>query len=29
MDWTDLAEDKYWWPARVNALMNLWVAIVR
>jgi hypothetical protein len=23
MDLTDLAEDRYWWPARVNAVMNL------
>ena len=26
MDWTDLAEDRYWWPARLNAVSNLWAA---
>jgi len=26
MDWTDMAEDRYWWPACVNAVMNLWAA---
>ena len=24
--WTDLVEDRYWWPACVNAVMNIWAA---
>ena len=23
MDWIDLAQDRSWWPALVNAVMNL------
>ena len=26
MDWTDLAQDRYMWPALVNAVMNLRVS---
>jgi len=25
MDWIDLARDRDWWGALVNAVMNLWV----
>jgi hypothetical protein len=25
MNWIDVAQDKYWWRAFVNTVMNLWV----
>jgi hypothetical protein len=25
MDWTELAQDRYRWGARLNAVINLWV----
>jgi hypothetical protein len=25
VDWINLPQDKYWWLANVNTIMNLWV----